>query len=181
MENLSDKELIAKYLKGDEGALAVIVKRYLPFVYALASRYTGDADNASDIVQETFVKAWRYLGKFDSEKCFKPWLLTIAKNTALDWLKKKKDTPFSVFEESGALEVVVDPSPRLDVAAENKETVGKIKEAVSKLPPLYRSVVSLRHEDDLKFREIAARLMTSINTVKSRYRRAVKILKNYLS
>ena len=96
MKNFTDEKLVQIYLKGDGKALEELVRRYLSLIYNFSRRYNGDADNVSDIAQEVFVKVWKNLKKFDKSKNFKLWIFTIAKNTALDWLKKKNAVPFSL-------------------------------------------------------------------------------------
>src|SRR6266576_2291365 len=92
----SDEELIADYLRGDEAAFGVSTGRHLSGVYSFALRLVGDSAAAEDIAQETFVKAWRSLKKYDSKTSrFKTWVLRIARNTAIDFLRKKKNIPIS--------------------------------------------------------------------------------------
>ncbi|MCX6789783.1 MAG: sigma-70 family RNA polymerase sigma factor, partial [Candidatus Gribaldobacteria bacterium] len=99
MQKLSDNEIVKRHLKGDEEALEFLVRRYLKPIYSFVCRNVGDADVAEDITQETFVKMWKNLKKFDQQKNFKSWLFTIAKNSSIDFLRKKKVTPLSFAEE----------------------------------------------------------------------------------
>lgn len=185
LQFLSDEELIAQYLKqNDEAALEILVKRYVPRVYSLARQYTGDADNASDIAQETFVKVWKNLKRFDTTRSFRSWIFTIAKNTAFDWLKRKRPIPFSLLDNfenaGGVIQTVADTTPTPAETFDDRELVKSANRAVQNLPPMYRTVVVLRHNHDLTFDEIAERLEISINTVKSRHRRALKLLQKAL-
>ncbi len=177
MAELSDEKLIEQYLKGDEGSLEILIKKYLKPVYGFVFRYTGNAADADDITQETFVKVWRNIKKFDRQKKFKTWLFTIAKNTALDFFKKRKTIPFSNFEDENGYNFVADnlASQSLSPAqeAEKKETAGFVSSAISQLSSNYQKIISLRHDKDLSFQEIADFLGEPINTVKSRYRRAI--------
>ncbi|MFH1393190.1 MAG: sigma-70 family RNA polymerase sigma factor [Patescibacteria group bacterium] len=176
MKNFTDEQLVKNYLKGDEKSLEEIVRRYLTLVYNFSRRYAGDPDNTSDIVQEVFVKVWKNLKRFDASKNFRTWLFTVAKNTALDWLKKRNTIPFSLL-----LEDVAD-SEQISVIDKiyQKSLSQNLALAIEKLPPKYSSVINLYHKDDLNFREIASFLNESINTVKSRYRRGLIILKKAL-
>ncbi|MCX6813734.1 MAG: sigma-70 family RNA polymerase sigma factor [Candidatus Azambacteria bacterium] len=99
MKNFTDEQLVKNYFKGDEKSLEELIRRYLPLIYNFSRRYAGDPDNAADITQEVFVKVWKNLKKFNTSKNFRVWLFTIAKNTALDWLKKKNALPFSLLKE----------------------------------------------------------------------------------
>src|ERR1700690_3481577 len=98
----SDEELIADYLGGTAGAFDELTKRHLAGVYSFAARFVGSEAEAEDIAQDTFVKAWSNLKKYDPKASkFKTWLLRIARNTAIDFLRKKKHVPFSQFETEG--------------------------------------------------------------------------------
>ncbi len=111
-----DRQLIYDYLKkGDEKSLEILIQRYLKPVYGFAYRYVGNVQEAEDIAQEVFVKVWKNLKKpalslskgFDPKKGnFKAWIFTIAKNTAFDFLKKKKSLQFSDLQkEENVLEM----------------------------------------------------------------------------
>jgi len=182
IENLSDEKLVSVYRKGDEQAFEILIKRYLPLIYGLSRQYAGNPDKAADIAQETFIKAWRKLGTFDQKKLFKPWLFAIAKNTALDWLKRKEELLFSSFatkgESESPLENIVSPLPLQSAAIDQKIKAGKIDALIHRLPEHYYSVISMREKEDLSFREIAKKLQKSLNTVKSLYRRALQLLRN---
>jgi len=122
--NITDQELIANYLNGDEKALEILVKRYLKPLYNFAYKYTNSAHDAEDATQESFVKVWKNIGKYDRAKSFKTWIFTIAKNTALDLLKKKRPLVFSDFEnnagENMLMETLRDLSPLQDELSKNK-------------------------------------------------------------
>jgi len=166
------------YLAGDEKALEKLVRRYLPLIYNFSRRYSGDPDNASDIVQEVFVKVWKNLKGFDTKKGnFKSWIFTIAKNTALDWFKKKRDLSLSDFADS-----IVD-AKQLPITDEiyKKSLLNNLQLAIGKLPVKYGEVINLYHNKGLNFREIADFLKEPLNTVKSRYRRGLIFLRKKLS
>lgn len=177
MPESNDAKLIEQYLKGDEKALELLIKKYLKPVYGFAFRYAGDPADADDIAQEVFVKVWRNIKKFDQQKNFKTWIFTITKNTAIDLLKKRRTIPFSNFEDEKGYNFIADniPSQSLspDQAAEKKEAAGLVSSVVRQLSSSYQKIISLRHDKDLSFQEIADFLGEPINTVKSRYRRAI--------
>jgi RNA polymerase sigma-70 factor (ECF subfamily) len=185
MPQISDEKLISRYLKGDEQSLEVLIKRYLKPIYGLAYRFVGDSADAEDIAQEAFVRVWRNIKKFDQQKSFRPWLFAIARNTALDYLKKKKPLPFSRFENENSgnflAETFADSASLPSQLAEDKNITSLLTAALKKLSPKYSQVFSLRHDDQLTFRQIAQALKEPLNTVKSRYRRAVITLKEILS
>jgi len=184
--NFNDEQLVKLYLKNsDEKALESLVKRYLPLIYGFVRKYTGDRDNASDITQETFVKVWRNLGQFNQSKSFRTWIFTIAKNAAIDWLKKKNALPFSVIqaEQEGSNDFVdslTDGSPSISEQLSTKENSRKLAKAAAHLPIDYATVIKLHISDELNFREIAEFLEEPLNTIKSRYRRGISLLRNIL-
>ncbi|MBI2628089.1 MAG: sigma-70 family RNA polymerase sigma factor [Candidatus Niyogibacteria bacterium] len=182
--NRSDQQLIGHYLKGNEESLRILFQRYLKLIYSFTYRYTGNAQDAEDATQETFVKAWRNLKKFDQNKKFKTWIFAIAKNTAIDFLKKKKAIPFSEFEnekgENMITETLADSSPLPQELLEKAGMAHMLNSAMEKLSPKYRMILFLRYNDHFNFREIAESLGEPLNTVKSRHRRALVMLKNII-
>lgn len=185
MRNLTDEQLVALALDGQNEALNVLIERYLKLVYSFVSRYIRDEADAQDVVQEVFVSVWRHLEKFDQTKSFRPWLYTVAKNACLDFLRKKSHVPFSHFE-ADALEKLemLDLNDRNEVSASALADHGLLANqlgvAMGGLSPQYAEVVALHHDKDLNFREISEMKGESIHTVKSRYRRAIATLRNTL-
>ncbi len=181
-----DGGLIAQYRAGDNEAFERLVANHLEAVYSFVARYVGSGSEAEDIVQDVFIKVWKHLGRFDTQRNFRTWIFTIAKNTALDWLKKKKAITFSeltskdetgqAFEET--LTDLDEPTPPelFDQALDEKA----LSAGLAALPADYRAVVLLRLDSQLTFREIAETLNKPLNTVKSHYRRAVSILSERL-
>ena len=90
----SDAELIEAFLEGSDQGFATLLERHLPMVYRFVYRYLGNADDANDVTQETFIRAWKHIKKFDRGRSFKTWVMTIAKNASLDFIKKKKPLLF---------------------------------------------------------------------------------------
>lgn len=190
--NRSDQQLIADYLAGDEKSLEVLFGRYLKPIYSFTYRYVGGGQDAEDVTQEAFVKAWRNLKKFDQQKSFKTWIFSIAKNTALDFLKKsrsvsgrKKAIPFSEFEneegENMITETLADPSPLPHELLEKAGMAQVLTSAMEKLSPKYRMVLFLRYNDHFNFREIAESLGEPLHTITSRHRRALIQLKKLIT
>jgi RNA polymerase sigma-70 factor, ECF subfamily len=187
--NRSDQELIVNYLNGDGESFEILIQRYLNPAYRFAYQYAGNAEDAEDITQEVFVKAWRNLQRFDRTKSFKTWIFAIAKNTAIDFLKKKKAIPFSAFsarngenkaEKSSFAETLADSLPLPDEMLMRRDARYVLTRAIETLSPKYRKVLFLRSMRELTFREIAESLGEPLHTVKSRYRRGLVLLKNIL-
>jgi len=185
MKNCSDEQLIIDYLKGDEKALEILIKRYLKPIYSFTFRFVRDSQEAEDITQEVFIKVWRNLKKFDQNKSFKTWIFHIAKNTSLDFFKKKKTIPFSNFgKEEGKntfTEMLTDTTPLPNELFERAGVAEILNSAMEKLSLKYRMVLFLRYNDHFNFREIAETLGEPLNTVKSRHRRALILLKKLLT
>ncbi|TSC91741.1 MAG: sigma-70 family RNA polymerase sigma factor [Parcubacteria group bacterium Licking1014_17] len=186
MNQFTDEQLIARYLKdSDESALESLVARYLPLVYGFVRRYTGSTGNASDITQEVFIKVWRNLKRFDEFKSFRAWIFTIAKHTAIDWLKKKTAVPFSKIKddqsEHSFVDNIPDMAPSVVDFLSSKETARGLSLALARLPAQYNSVINMHINDGLKFREIAELLEKPINTVKTQYFRGILLLKKILT
>ncbi len=185
MDQIKDEQLIAYYLNGQENALELLIKRYLRPIYSFVYRLVGNAQESEDITQEVFVRAWRNLKKFDQRKSFKTWLFSIAKNASIDSLRKKKAIPFSNFEtdkgENLLTKNLVDGTSLPDVIFEKVELGQTLAKVMEKIAPSYRIILFLRYNDHFTFSEIAAALGEPLNTVKSRHRRALLILKKILS
>jgi RNA polymerase sigma-70 factor, ECF subfamily len=188
-KNLSEKQLITAYVEGDREALEVLIRQYLKPIYSFAYRYVGNPQEAEDITQETFIKVWRNIKKFDRTKSFKTWIFAITKNTAIDFLKKKKAIPFSAFsarngenkaEKSSFAETLADSLPLPDEMLMRRDARYVLTRAIETLSPKYRKVLFLRSMRELTFREIAESLGEPLHTVKSRYRRGLVLLKNIL-
>ncbi len=185
MEPNTDAQLVYLYLKkGEEQALEELVARYLPLIYGYVRNYTGSEEHASDITQEVFIKAWKHLKSFDQSKQFRTWIFTIAKRTAIDWLRKKNALPFSMMtsedSEQSFAESLADAGISLAEQLMQKEEQRQLAGVMAQLPENYHSVIALYHNDELNFREIAERLQEPLNTIKSRYRRGIARLKRML-
>lgn len=188
-KHCSDKQLIAAHLAGDEKSLEILIRNYLKTIYSFIYRYVDNTYDADDITQEVFIKVWRNLKRFNQQKSFKTWIFAIAKNTALDHLKKKKVIPFSEFSASGGNgegenifeKTLADPSPLPQELLEKADTARMLTSAMKKLLPKYRMVLFLRYNDHFNFREIAESLGEPLHTIKSRHRRALIQLKKLLT
>lgn len=181
---ISDEKLIKLYNSGEEGAFAVLVQRHLSSVCVFARGYVGDDDKAEDIAQETFVKAWKSIDSFDLKRNFRVWLFTIAKNTALDYLRRRESIPLSLLEDENG-ETIIDKFVPAGVAQEEildaKLLALKARGALASLPENHQRIFSLRVDSDLTFKDIAILLKRPLNTVKSNYRRAILTLRSVLS
>ncbi len=181
----TDIELVHATLHEDKNAFALILDRYLASVYQFAYRYVQDREEAEDVAQEAFVRAWKNLKSFDASRNFKTWLFAIAKNAALDFLKKKKPLLFSrIIEDEERLDSFLAPymgnAELPDEIFEGKLAAAEMGRALDALPPAYKKVLSMRYNDNLKFREIADALGEPIDTVKSKHRRGLMLLRKVM-
>lgn len=173
-----DKKLIQQYLNGEAQSLDFLIGRYLKLIYGFVYKNVGSEADAEDITQEVFVKVWKNLKKFDQKKNFKPWIFQIAKNTAIDYLRKKKSIPFSKFENEKGQNLLVD-----NIASAPLNLIEKLSDkkvlatAMQVLNDKERKVVSMRHIEGMSFGEIAEISGEPVNTVKSRYRRGIMNLR----
>ncbi len=184
MSGISDNELVARHLEGDTRAFGELVARYMKAVYNFVYLYARNEGDAEDITQDAFMNAWKGLRAFDRSRAFKPWLFSIAKNASLNWLKKKKPVLFGdIAREGGGAdfeETIPDEAPLLEEVFEERDLVARVEEAMRELPPEQQAVIVLHHTEELSFREIAEMSEVSLDTVKSRYRRALIALRGKL-
>lgn len=177
-ENLADKKLIQQYLEGDSKSLDILIARYLKLIYSFVYKNVGNTAEAEDITQEVFIKVWKNIRKFDQNKNFRPWIFQIAKNTSIDFLRKKKTIPFSRFENEKGQNPLAD-----NIAAAPLNLIEKLSDkkvlaaAMHNLTDKEQKIINLRHNDGMSFKEIAEVFDESINTVKSRYRRTLMALR----
>lgn len=162
-----------------------IVNKNLNSVYGFIYHLTNDHDLSDDITQETFVKIWKNIKKYNPTQNLKSWIFVIARNTTIDWLRKKKNISFSSFEDEEGKNFFEDSLVSDELLADeifsNKEEIDLLKKEIEKLSPIYKEVLFLHYNEGLDFQEIADILKKSINTVKSQNRRALVDLKKRLS
>ncbi len=179
-----DKQLISAYMGGDEDAFLSLVSSNLKPVYNFVYRLSGNQQDAEDITQETFIKVWKKIKKYDDAYSFKTWLYAIARNTAVDFLRKKRNILFSDFEndagENSFLDMLVDAEVLPDEVAIRAEQKDVLERALASLSPLYREVLLLKYNDQFTFDEIGRIVGRPLDTVKSQYCRALILLKKLL-
>ena len=184
LKQQSDEELIKAYFSGDAMSLELLVARYLGVVFRFVRSMVWVREDAEDITQEVFVKAWKNLGTFNCEKSFKTWLFAIAKNASFDYLRKKKQLPFSKFEDEQGRntlhETLRDTKPSPYEHAESQEFKKTVDVAMAKLSGEERAAVLLRLQEEFSFAQMAEVFGEPLDTVRSRYRRAIIKLRELL-
>ena len=179
----SDEEIIADYIAGNEKAFDELVSRYLHSVYNLSYALVRTEAEAEDVVQETFVKIWKNMEKFKPGNNFKSWLLTITRNTAYDYLRKRKHIPFSSFEDDTGnrlTESLAGNEPTAEELIMTEEEKSLVTRVLKKISPAYREVLTLYYGEELTFDEIGKILKKPLNTVKSQHRRALIELRKHI-
>jgi RNA polymerase sigma-70 factor (ECF subfamily) len=182
VENFSDEQLVKNYLKGNDEALEFLVQKYLKPMYNFVFKYMHTAEAAEDVTQEAFLKIWKNIRKFNGKYKFKTWAFTVAKNTALDHLKKKGFVALAADnnEENPIEKILVGYEPLPEEAMAKIEDAQMVNRAVQRLPEKYGRVLSLYYKNQLNFREISEALNESIHTIKTRHLRALIYLKKEL-
>ena len=167
----------------DEQNFVALMEQNQKRVYRLAYHLLGDAEEARDATQETFVRAWKKIDKLKWETS-RAWLMKIAVNLCLDCLRRRKFRENSLREGDGSHDSLEhelrDPMPNPLDNCQSKEVQDKVREAISKLPPAYRSVLILRDLEGLSYQEIADVLKTRMSKVKSDLFRGRQQLKEIL-
>ncbi len=176
--NTEELDLVTRARTGDAEAFNDLVRRYERKIYRLAKNITQNDEDAEDVLQDTFLKAYEHLSGFQGNSKFYTWLVRIAVNEALMKLRKRKsdrtvplDEPVDTGEETVAREIAVwDEDPEQKYSQE--ELAGILNEAVQSLKPAFRTVFVLRDIEELSTEEAAQALQISIPAVKSRLLRA---------
>jgi RNA polymerase sigma-70 factor (ECF subfamily) len=178
-----DRLLVSAARDGDKEAYGKLVLKYQPRLIRLVFMMLGRLDAAEDIVQEALVKAYLALDSFDMEKTFYPWISTIARNLAINQIKKNEREVVQSELDDRVPEIPDYSANPMDGLIE-RENDREFARAVLALPPAYRSVFVLRMFEKLSYEEIAKQLKISIGTVDSRLHRAreklVAMLKEHL-
>ncbi len=182
---MEDRDVIEQVLRGDNDAFGQLVEKYQTKVYNLALRMCGNEDDAFDLAQEAFLRAWRSLGSFQFESAFSTWLFRLSSNICLDFLRaKKRRATVSLTmtdDESGESQLdLPDPSKTPEEAVLAAEDRRLLAQAMNELPADQRQILTLRAIDDLSYAEIAEILQLQEGTVKSRLSRARTALRNKL-
>lgn len=178
-----DADLVRRCLSGDQRACRDLVRRYERPVYSVLMRVVRRSEDAEDLVQETFVKAFRALERYDPERSFAAWIFTIASRLAIDHYRRRRIQTVSLnVTDPGSGEErtmdVEDKGLKPDEVTSYAEEEARTASLIDSLPEHYRIVVLLRHQQDLSYEEIAEALNLPLGTVKARIHRARALLKD---
>lgn len=186
-------ELVQLCLSGDDDAWAKLVEEYRGLVYSICYLFCGSTQDAEDLVQDTFLKIWMNLASYDPSRGeLKGWIATVTRNQRVDRYRRSSqdrrtesiDTTLEGWEQGGTLALaqrIADPSPTPHDIAVTSEVTGIVSNAVTKISPEMREVVTMRFVYGLDNQEIAHRLRIPEGTVKSRTNRGRAQLATLLS
>ncbi|MFD2673403.1 RNA polymerase sigma factor SigW [Marinicrinis sediminis] len=171
---------------GDRHAFAEIVDLYKDKIYHLSYRMLGNAQEAEDVVQETFIRVYKNIKRYDPTHKFSTWIYRIGTNLCIDRLRKRKFTAYSLDADQSDGEgmdgysvlAAKDPLPEDQLTL--SETQQQIREAISKMPEKYRSVIILRYLEDMSLQEISEVLDMPVTTIKTRVHRGREYLRKRL-
>ena len=185
-DELDDATLVARCLADDQDAFRILVERYQADVYATAYRIVPRPEDAEDLTQDTFLRAFRALKRYDPSRPFGAWLHTIATRLGIDHHRRNRAKLISLTqpEEGSAGEErtidLEDPTAGPEEEAEQSELARRLEALVMELPPDSRAAILLRHQHDLPYEEIAQALGAPLGTIKARIHRARLMLKEKL-
>lgn len=181
----TDQAIVERVLEGDVEAFGVLVDRYQDRIYSAVRNYVSNPDDATDIAQDAFVKAYSKIRSFDAGSAFYTWLYRIAVNTAIDYLRKRKSRPTDSLEDEKFTEIGFEPASR-DVrtdperVATASEQKAVLRSGIDRLSHKLRSVLVLHDVEGLSQEEVAEILKIPVGTVKSRVSRARAELRSLL-
>ena len=177
---LSDTELIEQTLAGDQSAYADLVKRHQRFVFTLAMRFAKSREDAEEIAQDSFVKAYRSLENFQQHSKFTTWLYSIVYTTAMTTLRKKRIATDSIDDEGTFIQVENKASGYDENNVENKSRSFYLSQAIEQLLPDDATIITLFYKGEQSLEEIAQTMGIEANTVKVKLFRARRRLKDKL-
>ncbi len=175
-ELITDAILVSNYIKGDETALEILIKRHKQRIYSFIYSKVYDRDVAEDIFQDTFIKVIRTLkrGAYNEEGKFLPWVMRISHNLVIDYFRKNNRMPkFDNAGEFSIFSVLSDTSLNAEKTIIKEQVENDVRRLVDELPEDQKEVLLMRIYNDMSFKEISDRTGVSINTALGRMRYAL--------
>lgn len=178
---MKDEEIVAAVQRGEHAAFSHIISRYQGKIYSYIFRLTNHAEEANDITQEVFLKAYRHLHTVDTDRKFSSWIYRIAHNESVNWLKKRTRTKVESLDAQ--MEMGIQIASNVDVANQyaKEEEQKEVRAAINTLPEKYRRVLELRYLQEYSYQEISKALGKPINTVGTLINRAKKLMFDSIS
>jgi RNA polymerase sigma-70 factor, ECF subfamily len=181
---MSDEELVARSRGGDLDSFNQLVVRWERPIYALAYRVIGREEEARDVAQETFLRAFRALGGFKGQAKFSSWLYRITLNLCRDWIRRERRTPIVQTPEGVDLVELAGEAvgtESIDELVSRKELGRAVAKAMALLPDEQRTAIILKEYHGLTFQEIADLLDCPLSTVKTRLYQGLTVLRRHLN
>jgi len=180
----TDEELVARSRSGDVESFNQLITRWERPIYALAYRVIGQEEDARDVCQETFLRAFRGLAGFKGQAKFSSWLYRIALNLCRDWIRRRRRTPISALPEDVELEDLASnagPSESVEDLVARRELSGVVEMAMARLPEEQRTAIILKEYHGMTFQEIADLQGCPLSTVKTRLYQGLSVLRRDLA
>jgi RNA polymerase sigma-70 factor (ECF subfamily) len=181
MDATETAAVLARARQGDSDAFRALVDLHSRSVFRLAYRMTGNEQDAEDVVQESFLRAYRQLGRFESRANFGTWLYRIVSNCSVDLMRSKQARHDQVrgdsLDQEGAVQLPAVDQPGPERIAESAEIERRVQHALQQLSPLERAAFTLRHYEGRSIDEISATLGLGTSAAKHSVFRAVKKLR----
>ena len=181
---LTDDELVAKSVGGDAESFNQLILRWERPIYALAYRVIGREEDARDVCQETFLRAFRALPGFKGQAKFSSWLYRIALNLCRDWIRRQRRAPVMQMPEGvdpGELAAEHGPVESVEDLVSRRELSAVVEEAMALLPEEQRTAIILKEYHGLTFQEIADLVGCPLSTVKTRLYQGLTVLRRELA
>jgi RNA polymerase sigma-70 factor (ECF subfamily) len=180
----TDEELVARSVGGDADSFNELILRWERPIYALAYRTIGREEDARDVCQETFLRAYRALPGFRGQAKFSSWLYRIALNLCRDWVRRERRTPVVQPPEDGDLmemAAAAEPSESIEDLVMRKDLARSVERAMALLPEEQRMAIVLKEYHGLTFQEIADLAGCPLSTVKTRLYQGLTVLRRELA
>ena len=180
----TDEELVARSISGDADSFNELIRRWERPIYALAYRVIGREEDARDVCQETFLRAFRALKGFRGQAKFSSWLYRIALNLCRDWVRRERRTPVVQAPEGidlMDLAAVGAPTESIEDLVARKDLARTVERAMALLPEEQRTAIILKEYHGLTFKEIAELIGCPLSTVKTRLYQGLTVLRRELA
>ncbi len=178
MQSSRDADILESCRRGDRSAFNLLVRKYQDRVYQVVQRIVSNPDDARDIAQEVFIKAFQKVSTFRGDAQVFTWLYRIAVNLSLNHLRKKR--LYTIFRMTDDHHAVPDSDPTPARSLEQEELRILVRSAVNRLPEKQKAVFILRYYEELSYEEIAGILKTSLGGLKANYHHATKKIEAYV-
>jgi RNA polymerase sigma-70 factor (ECF subfamily) len=175
-----DATLLHRLLRKDVSAFEEIYERHSRIVYSLVLRILRQGSTAEEVVQDVFLQLWRNSAQYDAKRPFMPWLLTLARNRALDQLRLKSERQRRREEQTEVFPQIAAAAPEYEQALDEKRRAERVRTLITSLPSTQKKAIELAYFEGLSHSEIAEALNEPLGTVKSWIRNGLLRLKDGL-